>query len=111
MGKPRIRKLDEERLRTLTFQIQQTPAFKAVAAAYDRAMLERRKAVLDKYESHPDVQRWRSMTKAEQAKDAIDRMTKVRKEMNDLRAGTDTTEDEARRYAQGLAEKSDKQKQ
>jgi hypothetical protein len=111
MSRIRIRNIEPERLQVLTQQLSQTPAFKAMCARYDRAIAQQRQEQKDKYENHPDVIAWRNMTKEARAKDAIDRMTKVKKDMDELRTGKDVSDAEARDYAVGLAEKSDKQKQ
>lgn len=58
-------------------------------------------------ENNAEVQRWRTLTKEEKARSAIDRSTKGIRIFNDSKAGHDTTEEEARKKAVELARKSD----
>lgn len=77
---------------------------------YERASAEKRQQLKERFESNSEVQRARAIGKDALAREAIDHSTKSIKELNDFKAGRDTSEDAARRKAIEIASKQDRER-
>ncbi len=109
--RPKSGPLTPERLKQLQAEIFRDPRFRAIEQRMAMASKIRQEQARIDYESHKDVHQWRyHMTPWERTMDAINRMTKVRKDYNDRMAGRDTGEDEARKYAERLANIAERKK-
>lgn len=92
--------------------IESMPGFQALKESYAESRAEKAAALKEKYEANAEVQRWRTqMTPEERTRDAIERMVPTTKEVLKLRNGNkDVSYEEARKKAEDIAYKSDKQK-
>ena len=97
----------EERLKQ---RIESTPGFKALRSQLAEAKEERKEQMKDKWEGNAEVHRWRSMTKEEQARDAIDRLAKTTKAIQETKTGKDCSFEDARKEAENIAYRSDADK-
>lgn len=82
--------------------------FKGVRSYFQRQVEERKEKLNKEYEGNSEVQRWRTLTPEEKARDAIDRQTKILKDHNDRVAAKDTTADKAQRKCVEIAERAEK---
>ena len=82
--------------------------FKEVQKHFQEQAAIKRESLRDKYESNAEVQRCRAMGKDALIREAIERSTKGIKEYNDFKAGRDTSEEVARKQAEGFANKADR---
>ncbi|TXH14212.1 MAG: hypothetical protein E6R03_09660 [Hyphomicrobiaceae bacterium] len=97
----------EERLKQ---RIESTPGFKALRQRLAEAKEERKEALADKWESNAEVHRWRSMSKEEQARDAIERLVPTAKAVEESRTGKECSYDDARKSAEKIAYRHDADK-
>lgn len=82
--------------------------FGVMADAFARAR-EQKKAELDeKLEGNAEVQRWRTLTAEEKARDAITRMIPTTKAIEEQRTGKECSHEDARKLAESVAYKSDR---
>lgn len=96
--------------RRLTQRIEGMPQYQAIRSSLAGAKAEAEAGLKEKYESNAEVQRWRTLTKEEKMRDAIDRMIPTAQKVQELKTGKECSADDARRYVEGLAYKSDKDK-
>lgn len=92
--------------------VESSQVFQSTQKALGEARAEAVKNLTDKYESHPDVQRWRTqMTPEERTRDAIERMVPTTKAVAELRNGNkEVSYEDARSVAEKLAYKSERKK-
>lgn len=98
---------DSEELRR---RIDSDPRMQRIESEFRRGSEERAIAREEKFNSNAEVQRRKSMSSDEKARDAVDRMTQSIKERNDYFSGRDTTEAAARKEAQRIANLADRKK-
>jgi hypothetical protein len=91
-------------------RIESTPGFKALRSRLAEAKEERKESLKGKWDETAEVQRWRSMTKEEQARDAIDRLAKTTKAIQENKTGKDCTFEDARKVAENIAYRTDADK-
>lgn len=90
--------------------IESLPTFRALQQSLAVAKGEKQADLQEKWESNAEVQEWRRKTSEEKGREAIERMVPTAKEVVSMRKGSEATYEEARSYAEGLANKSDRQK-
>lgn len=100
----RAQKQHEQRL---TQRIEGLSSFKALRNSLAQSKEEAKAGLKEKYEGNAEVQRWRTLTKEEQARDAIERMIPTTKQVQEMRTGQECTHENARKVAETLAYKSD----
>jgi hypothetical protein len=86
------------------------PSFQKLQQEYAEAAAEKAAERKEKWESNAEVQRRRRMTQEERSRGAIEKVAKNLKEYADQKAGRDTSYDEARKKAEKIAYKQDRQK-
>ena len=96
--------------KALTQRIEALPEFKVLRNSLAAAKNEKAAQLSDKFESNAEVQAWRQKTPEEQTRDAIDRMIPTAKALQEVRTGQECSSEDARKVAEGLAYKSDRQK-
>lgn len=85
--------------------------FGVMGVALEKAKADQKAQMDETYESNAEVQRWRGqMTPEERTRDAIERMVPTTKVVQEMREGREVTHEEARKVAENLANKSDRQK-
>ena len=97
----------EERLKQ---RIESTPGFKALRSQLAEAKEERKEQMKDKWEGNAEVQRWRGMSKEEQAREAIERMVPTTKAVQETKTGRECSYEDARKEAENIAYRSDADK-
>lgn len=97
----------EERMKQ---RIEATPGFKALRSRLAEAKEERKEELSGKWEENAEVQRWRTMTKEEQSREAIDRLAKTTKAIQENKTGKDCTYEDARKAAENIAYRKDADK-
>ena len=100
---PRVRALRGTTLSSL-------PAFQEVQRRYEEAAAEKAEVRKETWEGNAEVQQRRRMTQEERSRGAIERVAKNLKEYADQKAGGDTSFEDARRKAESIAYKRDRQK-
>ncbi len=91
----------------LTQRVEGMKQFKALRNSLAQAKQEQESKLDEKYESNAEVQRWRTLTPEEKARDAIERMVPTTKTINELRTGKECSYEDARKSAEQLAYKHD----
>lgn len=93
-------------------KIENMKSFQQLQQSYAEAKAVAQQNMKDKYESNAEVQRWRNqMNPEERARDAIERMVPTAKSVVELRnGGKEASYEEARKFAESIAYKSDAQK-
>lgn len=86
------------------------PGFQEVKQQMEQVAEEAAEARKEKWESNAEVQHRRTMTQEERSRGAIERVARNLKEYADQKAGCDTSFDDARAKAEGIAYKRDRQK-
>lgn len=76
--------------------IESSPGFKQMQRELSQAAREVQAKRKAEYESNSEVQRFRSRSKDENTRAAIEKMVEKRKQFNDFKSGRDTTEAQAR---------------
>lgn len=84
--------------------------FGVMAEAFEKAKEKKAQELEDKYESNAEVQQWRRMTREEQVRSAIDRMTPTGMAIESMRQGKEVTEEVGRKYAERIASKAERKK-
>ena len=97
--------------RGLTQRIEGMPQYQAIRNSLAGAKSQAESGLKEKFESNAEVQRWRTLTQEEKMRDAIDRMIPTAQQVQELRTGKECSADDARSYVEGLAYKSDKDKE
>jgi len=88
-------------------RIESTPGFRALRNHMAQAKEAKREEMTGKYESNAEVQRWRTLTKEEQARDAIERMVPTTKAIQEGRTGKECSYEDARKEAEKIAYRSE----
>jgi hypothetical protein len=96
--------------RSIMHTIESLPTYQSLKESYAQAKEEKAASLKEQYESSGEVQRWNTqMTPEERTRDAIERMVPTAKEVVTMRnGGKEATYEESRKYAEGLAYKSEK---
>ena len=89
-------------------RLKDLPAFKQIERHYANEATARRAGLKEKYEGNAEVQRHRTLTSEGKARDAIDRMTPQAKQLIEMRTGKRATDEDGRKYVEGLAYKKER---
>ena len=94
----------------LTQAIESLPGFKALQDAMAVEKAKAAEGMKEKWDSNAEVQRFRTLTPEEKAREAIDHMMPTAKAVATSRKGSEATHEEARAVAEGIANLSDRKK-
>jgi hypothetical protein len=107
----RLGSISPSREARLTQKIESMPAFQVMQSQLSQANQQAQKKAKGKWDDNAEVQKWRTLTPEEKARDAIDRMIPTTKQITELRTGKECSFEDARKVAENLAYKSDAQKE
>lgn len=91
-------------------KIESLPGFKAIQQNLAEIKEAKASKLKEKYESNSEVQRWRTMNKDEQTREAINRMIPTAAAVRKGQTGKDSTHEEARKVVEDIANLSDRKK-
>lgn len=100
---PRVRPIRTSTLSNL-------PGFREVQQHFEDAAAKIAEERKEKWEGNAEVQQRRRMTQEERSRGAIERVAKNLKEYADQKAGGETSFEDARKKAENIAYKRDRQK-
>lgn len=95
------------RERRMMQRVESTPGFQNLQRQLAEAKQQKQEAMDKNWDSNAEVQKWRGMTKEEQARDAIERLVPTAKAVEEAKTGKECSYEDARKVSEKIAYRKD----
>lgn len=101
----------DRRERGLTQRIEAMPQYQALRSGLAQSKERAASGLKAKFDENAEVHRWRTLTPDEKVRDAVERMVPTTKQVQELRTGQECSYEDARKVAEEIAYKADRDKE